>query len=474
MANFRLTVEELCPIKYRGTLHWQEEFRKNSLRAAYEQVYGEGYWNDTDDMANKKLFNNYTKNEVKSVTDNLSLDLKESRPETKSKAMNREDLAREVVDLLGPNEMVFGTYVRDQIAKKPTFREMSVFLNTTGGRETELRNKFITRLNERFGSYSTSSGTTTAVTDNGTICHKQRIKLTPNGGPTIEFDLVTNDYNDPFVHAAADIEAVGIKNGQLVVKDGWQLSRVKENITNKVYEPILGKDSLIKTNKLREDGYTPKGEKEAEAAKKVEEALKKAEAIKAEIEKKEEAAKAEAIKKVATKAAATYFAVEMCDKKEEPVSMMTTFKAEAQEAAYRVAAAQMVKGVKAALVKGLQDKKAKKSQINAMRDLLDSELGTVMISEALGYALKYVPGIKEDPRAIKLSEEFRIAGMATAGNLLVNELVGVLLPVLTETFKALPAMPEAPKVEASKEEKAPAPIIEDLVVQQIPAATVAA
>ncbi len=88
------------------------------------------------------------------------------------------------------------------------------------------------------------------------------------------------------------------------------------------------------------------------------------------------------------------------------------------------------------------------------KGLLDSEVGESFIALILGYGLNYAPGIKDDPRVQKLSEEFRINGMAVAGNALVGAAMESFLPVLTGALAALPAEETSkPRIVESTEEQ---------------------
>ncbi len=403
--------------------------------------------------------------------------------------MNESDLAREVVSLLAPEEMVYGSYVRDQISHKNNFTEMSVFLPCSKGEEDKAYNNFIKRLQDRFGSYSTTVGVAAKVTEGATPFLKKRVKLqNRNGEVVIEIDLVTNESNDPFVNAVSDIETVAIKNGRLVVGNGLSLAEVKNNIKNKVCKPhnleSWDNDLVVSTlqvNKLLSEGYTMITENKTTTEDNVlvikntketktdsNQNQRTDQVVKAQVNFKKDINSVQADDSDSSnKINMIYksFPVEKGDgilMPEKDMGLnMNTLKLEATEAAYRMAAAQMVKVAKAALVKGLKDKKSKKGHVQGMSDLLDSELGTISIKLALGYALQYIPMIKDDPRAIRLGKEFRVSGMAAAGNLVFDELLGVLTPILTEGLKNLPPVPIT---ETLKEPSAP---VEDLVMQTV-------
>jgi len=95
--------------------------------------------------------------------------------------------------------------------------------------------------------------------------------------------------------------------------------------------------------------------------------------------------------------------------------IVETLKGDAKEAAYRVAGTQITNGVKLGVVKLFESKGGKSEHMVMLKEVLDSEVGDSLIALLLGYGLNYAPGLKDDPRIQKLSEEFRINGMAVAG-----------------------------------------------------------
>lgn len=117
---------------------------------------------------------------------------------------------------------------------------------------------------------------------------------------------------------------------------------------------------------------------------------------------------------------------------------MTKSKEDAKDAGYRIVANQSSKTIRRILSSVLSNHGVDKKQIKAVNSLLDTELGEAGISYALGLALTYAPKIKDDPRIKKLAAEFRIEGMASAGNIAVNELIQAIGPDLQNIFMSLP------------------------------------
>jgi len=132
--------------------------------------------------------------------------------------------------------------------------------------------------------------------------------------------------------------------------------------------------------------------------------------------------------------------------KKRPFSAMV--KEDVIDAGYRVVANQLTKGIKNVFLLVLKDKGADDKKITLVRELLDSEIGNAFVSIILGYCLTYMPKVKEDKRAQKLAGEFRVEGLSTAGNALMN--------VVWQYVKDLPASEkirvETKEVRVSEEE----------------------
>lgn len=134
----------------------------------------------------------------------------------------------------------------------------------------------------------------------------------------------------------------------------------------------------------------------------------------------------------------------------EEVSFMDRFKEESTDAAYRVGATQVGKAVKAGLVLALEKKGMGNDKVSAIKDLLESEIGTAIVQVLLGYGLPYVPGVSNDPRGARLAKEFRVDGTAVAGNLVVGTAMEYLLPVIQDAMKSLPDLPSLTETAKSR------------------------
>lgn len=126
------------------------------------------------------------------------------------------------------------------------------------------------------------------------------------------------------------------------------------------------------------------------------------------------------------------------DTMSERGSFWDMVKSDAETAGYRVAATQLSKGTKAAILKLIESQGMDGNGIKAIEDILDSEFGAALISVGLGYGLTYMPKIGEDPRVEKLATEFRVGGMGAAGNVVAGIAMEHLLPVITGALASLP------------------------------------
>ena len=126
----------------------------------------------------------------------------------------------------------------------------------------------------------------------------------------------------------------------------------------------------------------------------------------------------------------------------EGASLVETVSADFSDAGYRVAAKQISKGTRTMLIKLLRNQGAKRAQIKAVSELLETEAGLAMISVGLGWALKYMPGLADNPRAQFLAKEFRVDGLATGGNLLFGSAMDTFLPMILSQLQSLPEPPK--------------------------------
>lgn len=120
-------------------------------------------------------------------------------------------------------------------------------------------------------------------------------------------------------------------------------------------------------------------------------------------------------------------------------SASDTFKKDALTAAYRVAGNQILRAAKTALINAMKNGGSKSAHIRAFGEFLDTEAGSAVLSCAVGMGLNYAPYFKDDERAQQLAKEFRISGMAVAGTMALDTVMGDVLPTLLSSLNSLPS-----------------------------------
>jgi len=141
------------------------------------------------------------------------------------------------------------------------------------------------------------------------------------------------------------------------------------------------------------------------------------------------------------------------DKLNNKGGFVDMMKADSKSAAYRVTATQMTKGVKAGILLLMKDKGMPGEKLEIVREVLESEIGSALISMALGYGMTYIPVFQADARAAQLAGEFRITGMATVGNEVIGNAVQYLLPAVMGAMEMLPPADKIRISEGSHEEE---------------------
>ena len=114
-------------------------------------------------------------------------------------------------------------------------------------------------------------------------------------------------------------------------------------------------------------------------------------------------------------------------------------KTDASNAGYRIAAHQLTKGTKTAIATLLAKQGGSSNGVKAIEEMLDTEYGQAAIAMALGLGIHYAPvGAMKDPRVQRIADELRINSMSSAGNQIMNELMELLMPVLSNAIAAIP------------------------------------
>ena len=102
---------------------------------------------------------------------------------------------------------------------------------------------------------------------------------------------------------------------------------------------------------------------------------------------------------------------------------------DAEKAAYRITARNVVKLGREAILKILEAKGG--DQAAAFSQLLNTEVGNSLVSGVMGGVLTFMPQFQSDARVQTLAEELRVHGMATLGNALVDQLTEIVAPAMS-------------------------------------------
>lgn len=341
----------------------------------------------------------------------------------------RQALAKKVVSLLKDYAYPFGGYLRDEVAGEE-FKDIDLYFPT----KDETYNPGIAKKNRyrnindavrhlSANALSVNVGMADEVYSPGscTTLTKRCLHIREADGTAVFVDLVAADSKDsygglypeddnPFLALDADVNCLYMhESGEIRAANNYLKQEVVDNIKRKQYAvPSGGNVRKERLNKLRAKGYTravpgaPKAPQVQSQPTKVEgkKTIMDLEAIKARLANNGEAA------------------------------------------LYRSAGTNMTLAVKAGVLAMMKDKGADDARMKAMKDLLDSEMGVALISGLLGFGLMVIPGIKDDPRVEKLSDEFQTAGMSKGMDVVIQEAGKYLLPGIMNAIQSLPALPE--------------------------------
>jgi hypothetical protein len=131
-------------------------------------------------------------------------------------------------------------------------------------------------------------------------------------------------------------------------------------------------------------------------------------------------------------------------------SMMDHIKSDLSQGTFRVAAKTIPKTARTALLAFLKAKKAPKHWLVTAQEVMATEYGLAMIQQALAWAFRYLPSLREDVRAQALANEWAIDSLAVVGNEVINEGMAVLSPIIAQVME-LPAPQNIRVVSVSQE-----------------------
>ena len=121
-------------------------------------------------------------------------------------------------------------------------------------------------------------------------------------------------------------------------------------------------------------------------------------------------------------------------------SFGSMFASDSTKALYRVASNQVTNGAQKAIVSLMEKKGTDNETVQAVTEILKSDIGKSAISMTLGTLLTFMPKVNEDPRGQKLAEELRVEGMSKAGNVVVDSLMDILGPMVAAALSKLPPL----------------------------------
>jgi len=119
-------------------------------------------------------------------------------------------------------------------------------------------------------------------------------------------------------------------------------------------------------------------------------------------------------------------------------SYLSMTRDDAVDAAYRIAGTQLSKAVKQGIVTLLEKNEEHSKHIESIKTMLDTEIGEALVSMILGMGLSFTPKLTENERAQRLAKEFRVNGMAVAGNAAFNAALKEVLPMISSAISSLP------------------------------------
>ncbi len=147
-------------------------------------------------------------------------------------------------------------------------------------------------------------------------------------------------------------------------------------------------------------------------------------------------------------------------------SFMQMTKKDAIKAAYRIAGHQISAAVKTMIVNLMKNQGKDNTTVEMIAEMLNTEYGEAVISTIVGMSLTYAPeNISGNQHVQNIAKEFRVGGMATAGDALVGDIIDSLLPVIYQTLSDLPQI-AALKTEEKIEVKAEEHEIEEELAQE--------
>lgn len=120
--------------------------------------------------------------------------------------------------------------------------------------------------------------------------------------------------------------------------------------------------------------------------------------------------------------------------------LVSTFKADATEAAWRSAASTAVDLVRKPLAAGLEAR-LDSDTAKAASKFLNTPEGEAFLAVLLGSAPLFVDGLNKDPRVVKLAGEMRVQGISVVTDRVLKDLAGPIVEAFTKAVAGLPELP---------------------------------
>ena len=147
----------------------------------------------------------------------------------------------------------------------------------------------------------------------------------------------------------------------------------------------------------------------------------------------------------------------------EDGGVVATFKKDSVAAGYRVAGRKLSKVAQQGLVLLFKSQGMKSKEIKSLMNLAETDMGRAGIAHLIGQALPRIPGLKDNPRVLRLAEELRVESMSDGMEMTLDGLLGGLsaqfLPQIQAIISELPAEetvapPVKQRIEAKGDNKA--------------------
>lgn len=330
----------------------------------------------------------------------------------------RREMAQKIISAFKNNGYPFGGYVRDLIAQKD-FNDLDIFFPVTGDYEYVSDFSAIRKLKALGFLVIDKPGKKIYNDDLGCKLLKRTIDVIDDiSGEIIKVDMVRTDHtyhtvaDHPFSAIDADVNSLWFnkKTGKVDIAPTMvkycTIDDVIKNIMNSTFSIPPG--SSVRSDRLEKlflNGYRHVSQSK------------------------------------------------MAEDQPKEVKMesrgFNQFKSDMEKAAYRSVSTQMTNSVKCGILTAMKNHGADDGAISYITEMLETDVGTAGISALLGNGLPYAPMIGTDPRIVRLSEEFRVAGYSKGMDLIFGILMQYIMPGIMQALQSLPAVEKVSELSAN-------------------------